>query len=199
MKWNENEIVFWFKYKLKWFETSILHSNNTDNDDLKEDKITSELLAIDFDKILTNLEKQKIRGKFLSVLNKSDLNNLGFELMKHKLLIYKNIKNLILKYPIPPDIDDWFAEMEGQAATDMENDNNNQIDEKYICPLSKLVMKDPIIASNGITYERSALKSYLKQHHQMPDSDAILSDIDDEMENWFVDDDIIQAMNKRIG
>ena len=61
------------------------------------------------------------------------------------------------------------------------------------------MIKNPIIASNGITYERSSLESYLKNHQKLPDSDTIISDIDDEMENWFVDDDLIQEMNKITG
>ena len=133
LKWNEKDIVFWFKYKLKWFETNIVNANSysNNNDDLKEDEMTSELLAIDFDKILTNLEKQKLCGKFLSVLNKSDLNNLGFELMKHQLLIYKSIQKLILKYPIPPenDDDDGDEGIEGQVATS-ELKKNSKVDKK---------------------------------------------------------------------
>ena len=203
LKWNEKDVVFWFKYKLKWFENDIKLNRNNDNSsvDCKEDEIDNELLSIDFDAILTNLETQRIHGKFLSVLNKSDLNNLGFKLMKHQLIIFNNIENLILQYPIPKENDNDQG-IEGQVAisgfesNNNNNDNNIKIDSKYVCPVSQQLMKDPIIASNGITYERVALQSYLKQYKKLPDSDTIISDIEEEMENWFVDDQLTAQIKK---
>ena len=198
-EWNEKKIVFWFEYKLNWFDKSINNNNTSDEDSKEDERKSDDVLSIDFDKILVNLESQKIHGKFVSVLNKSDLNNLGFKLMKHQLIIYNAIKELIVKYPIPEenDIDDGI---EGQVATQMHANgkrmNEKEIDEKYLCPLCKKVMKDPVIASNGITYERSALESYLKQHAKLPDDDLIVDDVDQELDNLFVDDDLKEEIDK---
>ena len=180
-EWNEHEIVFWFKYKLDWFEARINNMNNNNNnnnnntgnnsmindEDSKENEIqkkNDEILSINFNKILFNLRSQKIRGKFLSVLNKSDLNNLGFELMKHQLIIYNGIQNIISKYPLPK-----------------ENDVNDGIEG---------------LVTDGTTYERSALESYLRKYKKFPNSHVVIKDIEQEMENWFVDDDLKEEIDK---
>lgn len=42
--------------------------------------------------------------------------------------------------------------------------SNIEIPEMYICPLSKQMMHDPVIAEDGYTYERKAIKDWLAKH-----------------------------------
>ena len=201
-EWDEKEVLFWFKYKLDWFQTSINNeekngdkNNNEKKEDSKEQEMANEVLSIDFDKILVNLESRRACGKFISVLDTADLNNLGLELMKHQLIIYNAIQHLIVKYPIPTNIIDDGVEGQVMYGTS-ETTIDKEIDEKYLCPLSKQLMKDPVIASDGVTYERSALEEYLRKHHKLPGDDMIIDDIDQEMENLFVDDDLKEEIDK---
>ena len=61
-----------------------------------------DLLSIDFDyKIYANLETQRIRGKFLSLINRNDLRGLGFEIFEHQCVLQNSIELLVEKYPIP--------------------------------------------------------------------------------------------------
>ena len=61
-----------------------------------------EALSIDFENtICKNLQCQPIRGKFLSLISRSDLRNLGFELLVHRIILEQSIESLVKKYPIP--------------------------------------------------------------------------------------------------
>ena len=42
------------------------------------------------------------------------------------------------------------------------------IPEEFICPLSKQLMRDPVIAFDGNTYERVDIEAYLKQNNKSP-------------------------------
>ena len=43
-----------------------------------------------------------------------------------------------------------------------------QIPNEFLCQISKDIMKDPVLASDGHTYERANIESYLKQHNKSP-------------------------------
>ena len=43
-----------------------------------------------------------------------------------------------------------------------------QIPNEFLCPISKQVMKDPVIACDGHTYERCQIEEYLKKHNISP-------------------------------
>lgn len=45
----EKEITFWFKYVLKWFDSSI-NSDDDNNNNSSEDSENNALLSINFDK-----------------------------------------------------------------------------------------------------------------------------------------------------
>jgi hypothetical protein len=38
----------------------------------------------------------------------------------------------------------------------------------YVCPLTRGIFKDPVFCADGHTYERQAIKLYLKGHHRSP-------------------------------
>ena len=44
----------------------------------------------------------------------------------------------------------------------------------FICPITLEVMKDPVICSDGITYERSAITEWLKTHNTSPKTNQVL-------------------------
>jgi hypothetical protein len=43
--------------------------------------------------------------------------------------------------------------------------NQQKEDNPYLCPLTHQVMKDPVICSDGYTYERAAIESWFAQGH----------------------------------
>merc|ERR1719397_1787540 len=45
---------------------------------------------------------------------------------------------------------------------------------QFLCPISKEIMKDPVIAAcDGNTYERENIENYLKQHNKSPVTGAV--------------------------
>merc|ERR1719249_39591 len=55
-------------------------------------------------------------------------------------------------------------EMEQKANTDVDRD----IPEAFLCPIMQRVMRDPVIAFDGRSYEREAIEEYLKKHNKSP-------------------------------
>ena len=48
------------------------------------------------------------------------------------------------------------------------NNLNSDKEQNIICPITQEVMKDPVIAADGITYERSAIEEWLKKSDRSP-------------------------------
>ncbi len=46
----------------------------------------------------------------------------------------------------------------------LENNNVNKVQDCFVCPLTKQVMNDPVIAHDGWSYERSAIEKYFLEH-----------------------------------
>ena len=193
LNWNYNDIVFWFKIKLGYFDAKYKITNNNNNNEESKDEKENELdkenktkmqsiVSIDFDNVIyKNLESQQIRSKYLSVLNRSDFRNLGFELFEHQCKLQNSFKKLIEKYPMPleNDSDDGLGnisnyQIEGLSVAMTGNGPNNNSDDskkynnKYICPITNKLMKFPVIAYDGCVYEKEAIINYLRQHHTTP-------------------------------
>ncbi len=64
------------------------------------------------------------------------------------------------------DIDDETDEKEIQVGEDFPND--------FLCPINMTPMKDPVICVDGHSYERKAIKKWLKTHSKSPKTGSIL-------------------------
>lgn len=53
---------------------------------------------------------------------------------------------------------------------------NNQIPERYLCSITLKVMIDPVMASDGHTYEREAIEQWLQTHDTSPKTNEKLED-----------------------
>ncbi|KAJ5079250.1 phosphatidylinositol-4-phosphate 5-kinase related [Anaeramoeba ignava] len=56
-------------------------------------------------------------------------------------------------------------------------EKNINIPQEYICPLSKELMQDPVILSDGYTYERKAIEEWITKSNYSPVDGSLLSDI----------------------
>ena len=54
------------------------------------------------------------------------------------------------------------------AKTGIKESKSVDIPSEFLCPITNEVMKDPVIAFDGHTYERSKITDYLKQHSKSP-------------------------------
>ena len=51
---------------------------------------------------------------------------------------------------------------------DCKNSVDKKIPVKYLCPITKELMKEPVIAYDGCVYEKGAIVEYLRQYHTTP-------------------------------
>ena len=81
------------------------------------------------------------------------------------------------------DLDKYLAkiqEEEGEDDTDLffssfsESEKKHKLPVAFFCPITKDVMKYPVIAADGHTYERGAIKKGLKEHKTSPNTNEVL-------------------------
>ena len=66
-EWDYNDIVFWFKVKLGYFNEKNNHKEKDNNE------IDKNVMSINFENVICkNLKSQQIRSKYLAVLNPGD-------------------------------------------------------------------------------------------------------------------------------
>ena len=152
-----NIYEFLFRFGSNKYWASELHINN-----LKY-KIKLPEISIDTIKLITGINsnnfKNIIRGivKINELINKQD-----------------NIYNLIIL-----EIDKLKEEKEQlkEENEQLENKilNKKNIDNNFICSITLEVMKDPVICSDGHTYERSAIEKWLSTNSCSPMTRQIIT------------------------
>jgi hypothetical protein len=51
----------------------------------------------------------------------------------------------------------------------------NDVPKEYICPITLKVMEDPVLASDGHSYERKAIERWLRANNRSPKTNAIMA------------------------
>ena len=142
--WNEFQ-SYWTKWSVKdmitWFKYNTKEMNT---DDIKWNEIEEQL------------KKRNISGNSLKKFSDLTLELLGihdFEIVNHLL---SKIDTLKKTYPC--------LNNKVQA----KSDKNVEIPKEYICPITKRIMMDPVLAFDGHSYEREAIEDYLKINNKSP-------------------------------
>eukprot|EP01083_Nonionella_stella_P154080 495992_1 len=113
---------------------------------------------IEWKKIEIEMKKQNICGVSLGLFTENALYMIGIHDFEIRNCIFKNITMLRTKYPLTRKDKDQSDEAK----------KKKQIPPKFICPITKQMMKDPVIAFDAHTYDRDAIEKYLKTHHKSP-------------------------------
>ncbi|ETN99982.1 hypothetical protein RFI_37476 [Reticulomyxa filosa] len=105
------------------------------------------------------IKKNKIDGMSLSKMSKNNLIDIfRFETFLQACAIYDSFNEICKKYPM--------------NVIDSDKDVAEQvIPKEYLCPLSNSTMNDPVIASNGITYDRPSI---MNQYQSIQNSSSLL-------------------------
>ncbi|ETO35587.1 hypothetical protein RFI_01476, partial [Reticulomyxa filosa] len=101
------------------------------------------------------IERKKIGGMSLLKMSKKDwmdIFDFGFD---QACTIHDSFTEICKKHPI-------------NVIDSVQQDTPKE----FICPLSKSIMKDPVIASNGITYDRSSIMNLYKN---IPDYPSLMT------------------------
>eukprot|EP00112_Aurelia_sp_Birch-Aquarium-sp1_P010736 Seg2286.2 transcript_id=Seg2286.2/GoldUCD/mRNA.D3Y31 product="WD repeat SAM and U-box domain-containing protein 1" protein_id=Seg2286.2/GoldUCD/D3Y31 len=103
-------------------------------------KLQNWLKSFNFEEYYDKLKKEKITLKELPSLSEEDLKKLGLPMGVRKRMLEK-IKE-IGKAKEPPN--------------------------EYLCPITMVLMKDPVILCDGFSYERTAIDKWLQEHSKSP-------------------------------
>ncbi|ETO09964.1 U-box domain-containing protein, partial [Reticulomyxa filosa] len=107
------------------------------------------------------IKEKKIDGMSLSKMSKNDwMDIFHFETFVQACIIYDSFNEICKRYSINViDSDKGVPQQD--------------IPKEYLCPLSNSIMEDPVIASNGITYDRSSI---MKQYQNIPNYSSLMTD-----------------------
>eukprot|EP01084_Bolivina_argentea_P212755 361580_1 len=132
-QWQVNDIIVWFKYLM--YAGKLRLSKGFDLKDVEQKMV-----------------EQEISGVSLNEMDKSDLKLSGFSIFGDRDQVYKRIRALVERYPIPvdkliPKIDQDTAGKEGYQIA---------VPQEYLCPISGNIMMDPVVAYDNKTYEKAS-------------------------------------------
>eukprot|EP01084_Bolivina_argentea_P260919 440779_1 len=100
-----------------------------------------------------NIEKQ-LRNRNISGKSLLHFNNLVFDLIGlHDFEIVTHLQSSI-------------------SVLNKKNNVKKKIPKEYLCPITKQIMQNPVIAFDGYCYDRNAIAKYLKVHNKSPISGA---------------------------
>ncbi|ETN99451.1 U-box domain-containing protein, partial [Reticulomyxa filosa] len=106
------------------------------------------------------IKKKKIDGISLLKMSKNDLMDIfDFEIFSNACTIHDSFTEIYKKHPI--------------HTVGSDEGVQQYIPKEYLCSLSKSIMKDPVIALNGTTYDRSSI---MDQYQNIPDYYSLMID-----------------------
>ena len=156
--WNVDDIAAWVIYKI---DTNDVFSHKFNLAEKKSYLIN----------IRAKLQDMKYHGSYLRAVTYNKLKEIGFNRENNENIrdwLYKEIHAMCDKYPMPiENSHDGNNGINGELK--MENDLENE-DERFLCPLSGELMNDPVIAMDGNTYEKEEIINYLRRHGDFPRS-----------------------------
>ena len=168
--WNIEKVMGWFAY--------VLTKNGSVSDS-----------NVDFVSIQSYLEKISFDAKYFTSIDDTDLSKYGFKNENDCDLLYEHICDLIEKYPKPKRRpkksglkaekefeDKKYEEKESTGA--ISNSNDKPIKKEYLCPISQKIMKNPVIAFDGNTYEKENIIKYLNDNGKMPNNIETISNVE---------------------
>jgi len=159
MKWSEwtaDDIMEWLRYQCLLFDHE----------------------TIDWNKTSDLLKGQNANGKMLLKFNDVLLRFMGFTDDKIVQHLVSTIEAMLSK---SGDTNESLSSKSSAKMTPSNTSSNLgimasisvDIPPRFTGPITKEIMKDPVIAFDGNTYERTAIENYLKEHNKSPVTGAV--------------------------
>ena len=161
---NANFDAFWAAFESQWMEW------RTENIIVWFKFKTSDMDTsnVDWETVQKQLQKRNITGKSLqkfSDLTFEFLEIHDFEVVQHLLSAIDELKSRLSR-------NNQFRREAWKAS------QSKTVPQHFLCPLTKKIMQDPVLAFDGQCYERKAIEEYLKSHRKSPvtgkDADYII-------------------------
>ncbi|XP_077993545.1 WD repeat, SAM and U-box domain-containing protein 1-like isoform X2 [Glandiceps talaboti] len=104
-------------------------------------------------------ERNEIDGQELSCLTKDSLmNDLGVTALGHRNKILRGIESIKEQCELVTHIQTTVSQTPQYTADALLDVG---IPDEFLCPITREVMRDPVIASDGYTYERSSIEAWI--------------------------------------
>ena len=172
-KWKTEQISMYLRYRL--INMSQIESDV--NDERKSEEFSYN--STDWEAFDNKLKQDKFKSKYLDRIDKTDLKSFGINNYQLRNDIYTIIQTLCDNNPIPREKPQKNAKFESDCQGQvMVNSSIVDIDSKYLCPLTKNVMKNPVIAFDQHCYEKEAIISYIHKHKESPITKEKIDDVE---------------------
>ena len=91
----------------------------------------------------------------------------------HGCLWIHSVITVLSYYQDPKGVD--CAPFKGSRdGKDRASNDDEQEREEYLCPITQVLMTDPVISCDGHTYEKMAIENWLRNHNTSPMTNARL-------------------------
>ncbi|BFZ22695.1 hypothetical protein BsWGS_25734 [Bradybaena similaris] len=122
------------------------------------DDVCTWLISLDLAEYTANFRAHAIDGKELLTLTDSDLMSaLAVGPFGHRKKILRERTAV------------------QQTVVSGKRTEQNSIPNEFLCPITLELMKDPVIASDGYTYDRQAIESWITKEHRSPMTNVLLT------------------------
>lgn len=142
--WTAEDVTEWFKYQAMRLGID----------------------EVDWSKTCDLMKKQEICGEDLTEITGVSLKLIGITDKEMRKTLASAINRKIKVHKAAP------KGTKGRSSGRLSLRNSASIEvripEEFICPISKQIMKDPVIVFDGNTYERDAIVAYMKEHNKSP-------------------------------
>lgn len=126
------------------------------------DDVCKWIEEIGLEQYMDNFRKHDIDGQELLTLNQESLfTGLGIDSLGHRNKILR-CRSQLLEHPVV-----------------QQKELDVGVPDEYLCPITREIMKDPVICSDGYTYERAAITSWIqKGKDRSPMTNAVFTSQD---------------------
>ncbi|XP_077176091.1 WD repeat, SAM and U-box domain-containing protein 1 [Paroedura picta] len=139
--------IWQFEPKQLFPETTPKERPNTSIENWSEDEVSIWLCKHGLKALVEIFQKNNIDGKELLSLTKESLaDELKIESLGLRSKVLRNIEEL---------------QMERKSATEA-------VPDEFLCPITKELMKDPVIAADGYSYEKEAMENWIVKRRSSP-------------------------------
>merc|ERR1712129_286329 len=108
----------------------------------------------------------------LSLINASVLQMCGVRDARHRKVIMMNIEALrngdALYDPDACEDDENDDDDDAKEAVSSKVEREVNLHSRFLCPLRRTVMRDPVICADGVSYEREAIEEWLRENDTSP-------------------------------
>ena len=140
--------TFWADFELKWMDWTADSITTW----FRYKTVDMDTSNVDWETVENQLRKRNITGKSLRKFS-----DLTFEFLEiHDFEVVQCLLFAIEVLKSPSD------------SKQSDSAKSRKMPKSFMCPITKKVMEDPVMAFDGHSYERAAIVEYLEQHKKSP-------------------------------